>query len=30
VSDYEYRGVKFHNGGTPIRGMKFRIVEVEL
>jgi len=29
VADYEYRGVKFHNGGTTIKGMDFRIVEVE-
>ena len=27
--DYEYDGVKFHNGGAPINGLRFRIIEVE-
>jgi UDP-2,3-diacylglucosamine hydrolase len=27
LSNYRYRGLVFHNGGAPIKGMKFRIVE---
>ncbi|MEN6451028.1 MAG: metallophosphoesterase [Thermoguttaceae bacterium] len=27
LSNYRYRGLQFHNGGAPIKGMKFRIVE---
>jgi UDP-2,3-diacylglucosamine pyrophosphatase LpxH len=27
LSNYHYRGLTFHNGGAPIKGMKFRIVE---
>ena len=30
MHDYHYRGVAFHNGGAPIKGMKFRILEAEL
>ena len=30
MSDYSYRGLLFHNGGAPIKGMKFRIVEVRM
>jgi len=26
---YEYRGVRFHNGGAPIKGVPFRIVAAE-
>ncbi|MBN1591514.1 MAG: metallophosphoesterase [Pirellulales bacterium] len=26
-SDFEYRGVRFHNGGAPINGLRFRILE---
>ena len=26
-SDYEYRGVLFHNGGAPIEGLRFHILE---
>jgi len=29
LSNYYYRGLTFHNGGAPIKGMKFRILEVE-
>jgi UDP-2,3-diacylglucosamine pyrophosphatase LpxH len=28
LSDYEFNGVRFHNGGAPIKGLKFKIVEV--
>ena len=27
LSNYRYRGLVFHNGGAPIKGMKFRIIE---
>jgi UDP-2,3-diacylglucosamine pyrophosphatase LpxH len=27
LSNYRYRGLTFHNGGAPIKGSKFRIVE---
>ena len=27
LSAYRYRGLTFHNGGAPIKGMKFRIIE---
>jgi len=27
MSHYRYRGVTFHNGGAPIKGVRFRIVE---
>jgi UDP-2,3-diacylglucosamine hydrolase len=27
MADYEYGGLVFHNGGAPIKGMKFRILE---
>lgn len=27
MSNYEFRGLLFHNGGAPIKGMKFRIIE---
>ena len=27
MSNYHYRGLVFHNGGAPIKGMKFRIIE---
>jgi UDP-2,3-diacylglucosamine hydrolase len=30
LSAYEYRGLTFHNGGAPIKGMKFRIVEAKM
>ena len=26
-SDYEYRGILFHNGGAPIKGLHFRVLE---
>jgi UDP-2,3-diacylglucosamine pyrophosphatase LpxH len=26
-SDFEFRGVRFHNGGAPIHGLRFRILE---
>ena len=29
LSNYHYRGLAFHNGGAPIKGMKFRIVEAK-
>ena len=28
LTDYEFNGVRFHNGGAPIKGLKFKIVEV--
>jgi UDP-2,3-diacylglucosamine pyrophosphatase LpxH len=27
LSNYRYRGLAFHNGGAPIKGVKFRIIE---
>ena len=27
LSNYRYRGLMFHNGGAPIKGLKFRILE---
>ena len=27
LSNYYYRGLRFHNGGAPIKGVKFRILE---
>ena len=27
MANYRYRGLTFHNGGAPIKGMKFRIIE---
>ena len=27
MSDFKYRGVTFHNGGAPINGLRFRILE---
>jgi UDP-2,3-diacylglucosamine pyrophosphatase LpxH len=27
MSNYHYRGLAFHNGGAPIKGLKFRIIE---
>jgi UDP-2,3-diacylglucosamine pyrophosphatase LpxH len=27
LSNYRYRGLTFHNGGAPIKGVKFRIIE---
>lgn len=29
LSNYHYRGLTFHNGGAPIKGVKFRIIEAE-
>jgi UDP-2,3-diacylglucosamine pyrophosphatase LpxH len=29
MSNYRYRGVVFHNGGAPIKGVKFRILEAK-
>ena len=29
LSNYHYRGLRFHNGGAPIKGLKFRIIEAE-
>ncbi len=29
LSNYRYRGLTFHNGGAPIKGMKFRILEAK-
>jgi UDP-2,3-diacylglucosamine hydrolase len=29
LSAYHYRGLTFHNGGAPIKGMKFRIIEAK-
>jgi UDP-2,3-diacylglucosamine pyrophosphatase LpxH len=29
MRDYRYEGVSFHNGGSPMPGLDFRIVEVE-
>lgn len=30
ISDYQYGGVTFHNGGAPIKGTPFRIVPVDV
>ncbi len=30
LSDYRYRGLIFHNGGAPIKGLEFRILEAEV
>lgn len=30
MSDYEFRGVRFHNGGAPIRGLEFRVIEARV
>jgi len=30
LSGYRYRGLIFHNGGAPIKGVKFRILEAEV
>jgi len=30
MSDYEYAGLRFHNGGAPINGLDFRIIETNL
>jgi len=30
MSGYRYGGLIFHNGGTPIKGMKFRILEANV
>jgi UDP-2,3-diacylglucosamine pyrophosphatase LpxH len=27
MANYHYRGLRFHNGGAPIKGVKFRIIE---
>ena len=27
LTDYEFNGVRFHNGGAPLKGLKFKIVE---
>ncbi|MGD9126017.1 MAG: metallophosphoesterase [Planctomycetia bacterium] len=29
ISDYEYKGIRFHNCGAPIEGLHFRIIEVQ-
>ena len=29
MSNYHYHGLRFHNGGAPIKGLKFRIIEAE-
>jgi UDP-2,3-diacylglucosamine pyrophosphatase LpxH len=29
LSNYRYRGLTFHNGGAPIKGVKFRIIEAQ-
>ena len=29
LSNYHYRGLAFHNGGAPIKGVKFRILEAK-
>ena len=29
LSNYHYRGLVFHNGGAPIKGVKFRIIEAK-
>jgi UDP-2,3-diacylglucosamine hydrolase len=28
LTNYEFDGVRFHNGGAPLKGLKFKIVEV--
>ena len=30
MHNYQYRGLAFHNGGAPIKGMRFRVVRAEL
>lgn len=30
MSNYEFGGLRFHNGGAPMKGLKFRIVETEV
>ena len=30
LSGYRYEGVQFHNGGAPIRGVPFQIMEAPL
>jgi UDP-2,3-diacylglucosamine pyrophosphatase LpxH len=30
LSNYRYRGLTFHNGGAPIKGVKFRVVEARI
>ncbi len=30
LEDFEYGGLKFHNGGAPIKGLDFRIVETDI
>jgi UDP-2,3-diacylglucosamine pyrophosphatase LpxH len=30
LSNYRYRGLTFHNGGAPIKGVKFRILEARI
>jgi len=29
MSNYHYRGLAFHNGGAPIKGVEFRILEAK-
>ncbi|NLE39457.1 MAG: hypothetical protein GX621_15655, partial [Pirellulaceae bacterium] len=29
ISDFAYRGVLFHNGGAPINGLRFRVLEAK-
>ncbi|MBN1910592.1 MAG: metallophosphoesterase [Pirellulales bacterium] len=29
MADYLYQGIRFHNGGAPIKGLRFRIIEAE-
>ena len=30
LSNYYYRGLRFHNGGAPIKGVKYRILSAHL
>jgi len=30
MHNYRYRGLAFHNGGAPIKGMRFRVVRAEV
>ena len=30
LSNYYYRGLRFHNGGAPIKGVKYRILQARL
>ena len=30
MSNYEHGGLKFHNGGAPIKGLKFRILQTDV